>query len=184
MRRAISGSCRIVIEADFWNCLEDVSRCRFFEDYESKLFSTFTAGDAAQQAELRALIRNGSLPLPKERKNAITSNRWDLDRSDLTRPQKVERWLMWFAIRGRSDDSRDDLISIGCAHCGAEVIGLDVENLFEKHAALCEPEAATFLRKYLTRKPGDKSLKAWRLRVVQTPEGPWIEEIPWRLPAH
>jgi hypothetical protein len=57
------------------------------------------------------------------------------------------------------------------------LLDVDADAFLRLIATVSEEEFGKTILNFADRSPGDKSLKTWRLRVVQTPDGPVAEQI-------
>ena len=154
-------------DAEFQSRVADLRVAPFREDFGTTLYDLYTNCEASHRDRLRNALRSGELQEPKSWRNPT-----DYERSDLTREQRFRQRLVQMSIRGGSDDHRDDLCALAYYYHNLALMGLDADAILEEVARLSEPEFGRLVRAFVKREPRGKSLEAFGLEVVQTPEGP------------
>jgi hypothetical protein len=85
--------------------------------------------------------------------------------------RRLRDLLTWHAV-APSLDFRDDLVALAPLYHSTVRLGLDARALFDEVAATAAtPGAAALIRDFPRRHPEDRSLAAFLLREVSTPEG-------------
>jgi hypothetical protein len=79
--------------------------------------------------------------------------------------------LLAHVLEGFRYDPRENVFRLAVVHHVANKIGLDPRAEFERAASMASPEAARELRAFLARPDELKTLKAMRVREIETPEG-------------
>lgn len=156
--------------SEFQERTASLANTLYREDFEATLYDLYTRCEATQRARLRHDFRTGALQAPRAWRNPA-----DYFRSDLTREQRFRRLLLQTSIAGLRDDYRDDLCELAYCYHNLMFLGLNADSVFEEVAELSDPEVADFLRGFMHRPPADKSMEAFGLVVVQTPDGPMAD---------
>ena len=101
-------------------------------------------------------------------------DRYSLAAGDVPRSiaeRRLRDLLTWMAL-ATSPDWRDDLVALAPLYHSTVRLGLDASALFDEVAATAAtPGAAALIRDFPRRRPEDRSLTAFLLREVSTPEG-------------
>lgn len=86
--------------------------------------------------------------------------------------ERISASLVYDAIEDfRDEDPRDKLVGLAVIYHSCLHAGLDPAEEFEKVASIASADMARLLRDFIGRRPEDKSLKAFMLKVVRNADG-------------
>jgi hypothetical protein len=145
----------------------------FREDFEEALYQLYRTCSAPQRDKLRQGYQADRLGGSKTWKNPV-----DYFRSDLTSEEQARQRLWARSLRDGSNDFRSDLLSIAFCYHMLAVRGFDADAELRELAGISAPKFAELVWGFVNRSPEEKSMKTWRLKIEQTPNGPVVDKIP------
>lgn len=156
-------------DAEFEQHLSGLRTTGYREDFQSALCNLYITCEPRHRETLRRDLRSPGVIVRPTAWRYPTA----YDRSDLSREQRIRESLICESIFGLgSDDYREELMWLARCYHNLLLMNIDADALLETIAQLSEPSVADFLREWINRRPEDKSLRTWRLEVVQTRDGP------------
>ncbi|MDB5333037.1 MAG: hypothetical protein JWP03_4188 [Phycisphaerales bacterium] len=159
-------------DAEFQQGLSSLEGMIYREDFETALCDLYASSEPAHRIVLRQDLTAGVLQKP-------TAWRYPTAyfRSDLTREQRIQQLLIRMSIAGGSTDYREDLRELAYCYHSLLLLGLDADAIFETIAQLSDLKFGRFVRAFLSRPPENKSVEAFGLTIVQTPDGPVVDSL-------
>jgi hypothetical protein len=154
-------------DAEFQKRVSSPAALFFREDFQTALYDLYKAATPEHRDVLRQEHRAGNLRGPTTWRNPA-----DYERSDLTREQHIRERLIAMSIDGAGHDYRDDLMAIAHCYHNLAVLGVDADTVLEELAMLSDEDFARLILNFVRRSPDGKSMKAFGLELVQTPNGP------------
>ena len=159
-------------DAEFSHRITQLVALEFREDFQTALYDLYVACQPHQRATLRRDLAAKRIHEPHAWRNPT-----DYFRSDLTTEQKARRSLLRLSMIG-PNDTREDLRELAHAYHALLILGFNADSILEDTARMAEPPTSDFIRAFVARDPQNKSMEAFRLRVVQSPNGPTIDALP------
>ncbi len=154
-------------DAEFHDQVAKLREIPYREEFQTSLCNLYLDCEPSYRDQLRRGINNGDIKCPAAWRFPTAYGR-----SDQSREQRIHESFLMMSINGLSDDIRDDLATLGYYYNNLPLLGIHADSHFEKVAKLSDPAFAEFIRAFVKRRPWDKGLRAWGLKIVHTPDGP------------
>ena len=154
-------------DEEFKDAVRALREIPYREDFQTALCELYVRSNQSQRDELRAGYKADRLGETMPWRNPT-----DYARSDLTREEGMRQSLIFLSIFDGQEDYREDLRSIAYCYHNLRVRGVDADLFLRQVAAMSGARFAELVLNFVNRPPGGKSLKAFGLEVVQTPDGP------------